>query len=123
MDPTSINKEISDKIDNLKYTDFSEPRGNVGKVSDKITIGWQKILSDPFPNTSEETIKELKYLANLTKNLTYEQKALVELVDKEPLDLFHPLLKKHGLRLDVEKFNKIVEEKSIIGVKRKKSRS
>ena len=124
MDPTSINKEISDKIDNLKYTDFAEPRGKVGKVSDKITIGWQKILSDPFPNTSEETIKELKYLANLTKNLTYEQKALVELVDKEPLDLFHPLLKKHGLRLDVEKFNKIwaITEPVVMNLKAKYNR-
>ena len=124
MEPQNINKQISDKIDNLKYTDFDEPKGEVNKVSDKITIGWDKIITEPFSNTSKETLKELKYLGRLTNNLTQSEKSLIDLVDKEPLDLFKPILKKHNLELDLPKFNKIwaMTEPVIMNLKAKYNR-
>ena len=107
MKPQNINKQISEKIDNLKYTDFAEVLGKTNKVSDDITISWKIVIPDPPPNTSKETFKELRYLAHLTKNISIKQKELVEIVDVESLDLFRPILKKRGLDMDVETFNKI----------------
>lgn len=102
-----VNVEISNKIDQLKYTDFVEYKEKPDKISDKITIDWKEILSKPPVNTSEETVKELRYLSQLTDSLTPSQRVLVDLVDSEPLDLFRPIVKRYGLHLDQDVFDEI----------------
>ena len=107
MDTQEISTEISNKIDQLKYTDFVEYKEKTNKISDKITIDWEGILPGPPLNTSEETLKELRYLSQLTNNLGPSQRALVDLVDSEPLDLFRPIIKRYGLHLDQDVFDEI----------------
>lgn len=103
MDTNEILKQFSNKIDKLTYTD--EKKSWV--VSDEITIGWKNVLPKPPSNTSERTKKEIEYLSELTKSLTPSQRALVDLVDKEPLDLFNDTLRRNNLKFDKSQFDKI----------------
>jgi len=119
MDTQDINATISNKINQLKYTDFVEYDEKPHKISDKITIDWKGILPGPPDNTSEETLKELRYLSQLTNNITPSQRALIDLVDSEPLDLFRPIVKKYGLHLDQNVFDEIwnIVEPIVISLK------
>lgn len=103
MDTNEIIKEISNKLDTLTYTDEKKN----WDVGDDITIGWENVLPEPPSNTSERTKKELEYLSSLTKSLTPKQRELVSIVDKEPLDLFRPTIKKNNLKFDESDFTKL----------------
>tara|TARA_Y100001973_G_C5156222_1_gene310903 strand:+ start:700 stop:1359 length:660 start_codon:yes stop_codon:yes gene_type:complete len=107
MDTKQINSEVSKKIDNLKYTDFVEYKEKQHKISDKITIDWKGVLPVPESNTSKQTIKELRYLAEVTKKIGPAQERLIDLVDSEPLDLFKPILQQNNLDFDESVFKKI----------------
>ena len=73
---SKVDKSLVDRINSEVYTDDKK----TFKVSDKITIDWRGVLPEPPINTSEETIKELEYLAKLTKNLSAAQKNLIYLL-------------------------------------------
>jgi len=103
VDTNQIIKQFSNKIDKIAYTDDIK----VLEVSEDITIGWKNVLPEPPLNSSERTRKELKYLANLTKTLTPQQRRLVELVDNESLDLFRPIIQKYNLDFNQSDFNKL----------------
>jgi len=104
----TVSQEVSEKINQLKYTDFdTDYKKKDHNVSDKMTIDWKNVLPKPQSNTSKETSKELRYLSQLTNNLSPQQIDLINLVDTEPLDLFTPILRKNGLSLDKSVFNKI----------------
>ena len=103
MKLSDIEKAFSENINSIKYTDSKKS----WKVSDRITIDWENVLPKPPANNSKETRKELEYLQNLTKNLTVQEKALVHLVDGEPLDIYNPILKKHRLEMPKKDFKKI----------------
>jgi|TARA_R110000744_G_scaffold94221_1_gene181922 hypothetical protein len=103
MDPQDIVLEASKNVDKIRYADTTK----TWKVSDRITIGWKKVLPIPPANTSKTTIKELRYLSELTSNINSKQRRLIELVDKEPLDLLQPVLKKNNLILDESKFKRL----------------
>ena len=103
MKLSDIEKAFSENINSIKYTDSKKS----WKVSDRITIDWKNVLPKPPANNSKETRKELEYLQNLTKNLTVQEKALVHLVDGEPLDIYNPILKKHRLEMPKKDFKKI----------------
>jgi|TARA_R110000824_G_scaffold4281_1_gene20298 hypothetical protein len=103
MDPQDIVLEVSKNVDDIRYADTKK----TWTVSDRITIGWEKVLPLPPANTSETTIKELRYLSKLTSNITSRQRGLVKLVDKEPLDLLKPILKKNNLIFDRSQFKKL----------------
>jgi len=103
MDPQDIVLEASKNVDDIRYADTKK----TWKVSDRITIGWEKVLPLPPSNTSETTLKELRYLSKLTSNITSRQIGLVKLVDKEPLDLLEPILKKNNLIFDRSQFDKL----------------
>lgn len=103
MKISEVAQQIRDKVNSLKYSDnLDQP-----SVSSILTVDWQNCLPKPPENTSEFTIKELRYLENLTKNLSISQKVLVELVDKEPLDLFKAVLRKNNLSTDTKDFDKL----------------
>ena len=117
---SEINKSISLRLDSIVYTD----KPKTWKVSKHITIDWEGVLPAPHKNTSEETKYELKYLESLTKNLNYEEKNLVTLVDKEPLELFVPIFKKIGQPIPKEDFQKIwkIAEPLVMNLKHKFNR-
>jgi hypothetical protein len=100
---SKINKSLADRIDSVVYTDNTQS----WKVSDRITINWQKLLPEPPKNSSEETRKELKYLADITANLSNSQKNLVYLVDGEPLDLYNDILRRHRLKMPTKEFDQV----------------
>jgi acid phosphatase (class A) len=103
MKLSDIEKAFSENINSIKYTDSKKS----WKVSDKITIDWKNVLPNPPANNSKETRKELEYLQNLTKNLSIQDKALVHLVDGEPLDIYNPILRRHNLEMPRKDFKKI----------------
>ena len=103
MKLSDIEKAFSENINSIKYTDSKKS----WKVSDRITIDWRNVLPDPPANNSKETAKELEYLQAITKNLTISERNLIELVDKEPLDLYNPILRRHDLKMPKKDFKKI----------------
>lgn len=98
-----LDKAFSENINSVKYTDSKKS----WKVSNRITIDWRNVLPDPPANNSKETRKELEYLQAITKNLTISDRNLIELVDKEPLDLYASVLKSYGLKMPNLDFDKI----------------
>lgn len=100
---SKLNKSIAERIDTVVYTDTSKS----WKVSKSITIDWKSVLPSPPKNNSEETKKELDYLAKLTDSLSIADKNLVSLVDNEPLDLYNDILRRHGLKIPRDKFKKV----------------
>lgn len=100
---SKLNKSIAERIDTVVYTDTPKS----WKVSKSITIDWKSVLPSPPKNNSEETKKELDYLAKLTDNLSIADKNLVYLVDNEPLDLYNDILRRHGLKMPRDKFKKV----------------
>ena len=100
---SKINKSLAERIDSVTYTDDTKS----WNVSKQITIDWASILPEPPKNSSEETKKELKYLAELTENLSVSQKNLVYLVDNEPLDLYNDILRRHNLKMPREEFKRV----------------
>ena len=109
------------QLDSLTFT--QKPK--TWKVSDKITIDWKNILPEPPANGSETTIKELKYLEELTQNLGIREKNLILMVDKEPLDLYNDLFQGMGVAMPVDKFKKVwnILDPIIMNVKNKYNRA
>ena len=100
---SEFNKSLSSRLDSVVYTN----KTRTWKVPKIITIDWEGVLPEPPKNTSEETKKELQYLEKLTSNLGYEEKNLIDLVDKEPLDLYKPIFSKMGKPIPKKDFEKI----------------
>ena len=100
---SKINKSLAERIDKVVYTDNPQ----TWKVSKSITIDWKNILPQPPKNNSQETKKELGYLAEITDNLSISDKNLVSLVDNEPLDLYNDILRRHGLKMPRDEFKKV----------------
>jgi len=117
---SQLNKSLSSGLNSVVYT--SNPR--VWKVSKLITIDWEGVIPEPPKNTSEETKKELTYLQKITSNLTYEDKNLVRLVDKEPLDLYKPIFNKIGQPIPYKDFKTLynVADHIIMNLKHKFNR-
>ena len=117
---SEFNKSLSSRLDSVVYTD----KTRTWKVPKIITIDWQGVLPEPPKNTSEETKKELQYLEKLTSNLGYEEKNLIDLVDKEPLDLYKPIFSKMGKPIPKKDFEKIwkISEPIVMNLKHKFNR-
>jgi acid phosphatase (class A) len=98
-----LNKSLSSNLDSVVYKKNLKDK----KVSSIITIDWEGVLPEPPKNTSEETKKELEYLQSLTANLSYEEKNLVHLVDKEPLDLYKPIFNSMSQPMPEKDFKKL----------------
>lgn len=96
-------------INNIKYT--YPPNANHRRllrqsVSRFVTIDWKNILPDPPENDSDITRNELKNISEVTRNRTKLDIDFIKLVDKDPADLFLPLLKKHNLSFPTNIFKK-----------------
>lgn len=117
---SEINKSISLKLDSIVYT--NKPK--TWKVNNVLTIDWKGILPDPPKNTSEQTKKELAYLEKITNNLSYEDKNLINLVDKDPIDLYKPIFNKIGQPVPKEDLEKVwkISKSVILNLKHKFNR-
>jgi len=117
---SEFNKSLSSRLDSVVYTN----KTRTWKVNKIITIDWEGVLPEPPKNTSEETKKELQYLEKLTSNLGYEEKNLIDLVDKEPLDLYKPIFSKMGKPIPKKDFEKIwkISEPIVMNLKHKFNR-
>ena len=117
---SEFNKSLSSRLDSVVYTN----KTRTWKVPKIITIDWEGVLPEPPKNTSEETKKELQYLEKLTSNLGYEEKNLIDLVDKEPLDLYKPIFSKMGKPIPKKDFEKIwkISEPIVMNLKHKFNR-
>lgn len=117
---SEINKSISSTLDSVVYTSKTK----TWKVNSILTIDWRGVLPEPPKNTSEETKKELEYLQNITNNLSYEDKNLIQLVDKEPLDLYKPIFQKMGQPIPKKEFEKIwrISQPVVMNLKHKFNR-
>jgi len=93
---------ILDSLNKIKYGETTK----TWDVSNDITINWKGVLPLPPANNSETTRKELHYVHELTENRTAEQIDLIKLVDEEPLDLYYKILKRHGLKMPQDIFDK-----------------
>ena len=103
MNVVDLGNAFAENINSVRYTKSIK----TWNVSDRFTIDWKGVLPNPPVNNSEETRKELEYLQNITRNLSDEDKALVELVDKEPLDLYKPILEEYNLKMPKSDFKKV----------------
>jgi|TARA_B100000085_G_scaffold243707_1_gene235806 acid phosphatase (class A) len=117
---SEFNKSLSSRLDSVVYTN----KTRTWKVPKIITIDWEGVLPEPPKNTSEETKKELQYLEKLTSKLGYEEKNLIDLVDKEPLDLYKPIFSKMGKPIPKKDFEKIwkISEPIVMNLKHKFNR-
>jgi len=69
------------------------------KVPKKFSsIDWKNLLPPPPKNSSSQTILEIQQISKLVNNRTSQDEQLIHLVDKEPLDLFYPILKKYNVK-------------------------
>ena len=91
-----INKTALHAIDSMVYSEDKEPDKS---VPDIISIDWRNILSQPEPNSSDVTLKELQYIEKITKSRTKKQEEMVLLADEDVTNLFLPYLEKHNLKL------------------------
>lgn len=75
------------------------------KVPKKFSsIDWKNLLPPPPKNSSSQTILELQEISKLVGNRTSKDEYLIKLVDKEPLDLFYPILKKYNIKFPNQLF-------------------
>jgi len=103
MQSNDVFEQFRSKIDNLKYSEKTEKID----VGNQFTVDWFNCLPLPPKNTSEVTMRELKYLEKLTKHVYYDGVKLVETVDKEPLDLFKSTLRKYSLKFNENDFQNL----------------
>jgi len=96
-------------INNIKYSTPPADDNRVlfrRSVSPLITIDWRNVLPAPPLNDSTITRDELQYISNETHNRTKLDIDLVQIVDREPLELFYPLMKKYDISFPHATFDK-----------------
>jgi len=109
-------------INNIKYTypPSAHYRRLLRKsVSQLVTIDWKNILPVPPQNDSDITRNELKNVSEATSNRTKLDIDLIKLVDKDPIDLFLPFLKKHNLSFPHNIFKKANDILEIVAIQLK----
>lgn len=102
----AINNYFSPDIDSIKY--------DANFDTDKLpfpdifrTIDWQHLLESPPLNSSKQTLQELQELSDITKNIDDNDKKLIDIVDKDPITFFLPVLKDYGLEFPKKEFDSI----------------
>lgn len=84
------------KINRIKYDSSIVPEDI--RVPEKFShTDWKDLIPKPPTNSSNQTILELQEVSKLVNNRTSQDDKLIYLVDKEPLDLFYPILKKYNI--------------------------
>ena len=107
-----INEALSSEIDSITFD--KPPTEKHLQVMQKplnlVTIDWENVLPEPPKNSSDITRRELEYISYATKELSEEEYNLVIEVDKDPNNVFMPLLKRYGLQFPKEKFEEFYFE-------------
>lgn len=102
----AISSYFQQNIDDIKYDgslDINKlPLPDVFK-----NIQWQSLLEPPPLNSSEETLKELQELSDITNNIDDNDRQLIMIVDNDPVTFFIPVLKQHNIVFPREEFDKL----------------
>jgi membrane-associated phospholipid phosphatase len=87
-------------IDGITAYDFTLNQ----PVPSIIDFDYLNILDNPPLNSSNTTMKELKYLSNLTSNLSSQDLELIFNIDEDPKYYFYEILDKYNLQFPMEQF-------------------
>jgi len=108
-----IQKTLSSKIETIdslvyrkNYNYLETPEANM-TFPELGGIDPFRIVARPNKNSSVETKKELKYIANLANNRSVEEINLIYEVDADPMGLFQPVIEELGIEFPYLKFNTI----------------
>lgn len=102
MKPQEILKELGtvyqEKIDSIVYRDGQKPKWVIHPPFKGVNPSL--VLGQPPKNTSKTTIKELKKISKITKDLSSGQVDLLLKFDQDPWSIFEDRLLKNGFRQD-----------------------
>lgn len=107
--------------DRIRYGEPKQDLKFVDKPTPHFDAGWKRItLAAPLPNTSSETRGELREIRRQAKSVTPEQRAIIELQDRDDLEMeFVGLLRRMGQPVHkplIEEIKAIAEELTTIGL-------
>lgn len=93
-----LHKSIDDLVydPNLKFPKYKS------SLSSKIGLDYWQYIKSPPKNSSQTTLVELQEVTSFAHNRSNTEIELVYRVDKEPLDLFLPLIQKYNIDFSVE---------------------
>lgn len=95
----SIKYFTSFKYEEAPYANMDFPEiGNIDLFN---------IVDKPKANSSKQTLNELQYISKLSNNRSQKDINLIYIVDKNPINLYDPIIKKHKLEFDYQLFYKI----------------
>lgn len=97
------------KINRIKY-DSSIVLEDIKIPKQFADLDWKNLLPHPPKNSSSKTILELEEISKLTSSRTKDDEKLIYLVDKEPLDLFYPILNKYNITFPNKLFKNLYNE-------------
>ena len=104
----SLINKVAAIIDSKKQIDevtYLENQVSYDEGMSFLNIDLKSIIPDFPKNSSSTTENELRAIAKATKNRSVKELDLVYTVDKDPIGIFAPYLKKHNLKFDRVLFN------------------
>tara|TARA_R100000005_G_C4979417_1_gene189626 strand:+ start:71 stop:772 length:702 start_codon:yes stop_codon:yes gene_type:complete len=104
----SLINKVAAIIDSKKQIDevtYLENQVSYDEGMSFLGIDLKSIIPNFPKNSSSTTENELIAIAKATKNRSVQELDLVYTVDKDPLGVFIPFLKKHNLKFDTLLFN------------------
>ena len=107
---SNIIKHTSDifELDSLQYAQgFNYEKSVYQRVefAELEGINLFDIVRSPLKNSSDETKREINDIAKITQNRTPEEIQLVHKTDIDPLLLYHPVIDRLNMVLDLKAFN------------------
>jgi len=107
---SNIIKHTSDifELDSLQYAQgFNYDKSVYQRVKFAELEGMNlfDIVQTPLRNSSDETKREINDIAKITQNRTPKEIELVHKVDSDPLLLYHPVIDRLNMVLDLKAFN------------------
>lgn len=103
---TAINNYFSTNINSIVYDsslDFNKL--SLPKIVEN--IDWKNLLEKPPANDSEQTLKELQELSDITNNIDNNDKKLIQIVDDDPVTFFLPVMKQYNLEFPRKEFDEL----------------
>ena len=97
------------KINRIKY-DSSIVLEDIKVPKQFANLNWKNLIPKPPQNSSSKTILELQEVSKLTLSRTKDDEKLIYLVDKEPLDLFYPIIDKYNITFPNKLFHNLYND-------------
>ena len=110
--------DLDRRIDRTKYNpDLNDDDIKIPEIFSD--LDWKNLIPYPPKNSSRLTQSELLEISRLTSNRTEQDVELILIVDKEPLELFYPILKKYSRQFPKRWFDNIYKDvyKMVMSIK------